>query len=114
MADEIISTTSPVSTISAAPRSEAASSSAQIAVLAALAATGTLATNILLPSLPQMAGVVAGLKCCGHLGDHGVPGDLRRLANSGAGWARIVGPALAGADGLCGVRRWQCLFRLCQ
>ena len=28
---------------------------AQIAVLAALAATGTLATNILLPSLPQMA-----------------------------------------------------------
>jgi DHA1 family bicyclomycin/chloramphenicol resistance-like MFS transporter len=55
MADEIISTTSPVSTISAAPRSEAASSSAQIAVLAALAATGTLATNILLPSLPQMA-----------------------------------------------------------
>ncbi len=55
MADEIISTTSPVSTISSAPRSEAASSSAQIAVLAALAATGTLATNILLPSLPQMA-----------------------------------------------------------
>jgi DHA1 family bicyclomycin/chloramphenicol resistance-like MFS transporter len=55
MADKIISTTSPVSTISAAPRSEAASSSAQIAVLAALAATGTLATNILLPSLPQMA-----------------------------------------------------------
>src|ERR1700744_3285558 len=55
MADKIISTTSPVSTISAAPRSEAASSSAEIAVLAALAATGTLATNILLPSLPQMA-----------------------------------------------------------
>jgi len=44
-----------ISTISAAPRPEAASSSAQIAVLAALAATGTLATNILLPSLPQMA-----------------------------------------------------------
>src|ERR1700750_947875 len=55
MADKIISTTSPVSTISAAPRSEAASSSAQIAVLAALAATGTLATNILLPSLPEIA-----------------------------------------------------------
>ncbi len=34
---------------------EAASTFAQIAVLAALAATGTLATNILLPSLPQMA-----------------------------------------------------------
>ncbi len=43
------------STMAAAPRPEAASSSAQIAVLAALAATGTLATNILLPSLPQMA-----------------------------------------------------------
>jgi MFS transporter, DHA1 family, multidrug resistance protein len=55
MADEILSTMSPVSTMSAAPRPEAASSSAQIAVLAALAATGTLATNILLPSLPQMA-----------------------------------------------------------
>ena len=55
MADEILSTMSPVSTISAALRPEAASTSAQIAVLAALAATGTLATNILLPSLPQMA-----------------------------------------------------------
>src|SRR6202165_5911770 len=41
--------------IDAAPRPEAASTVAQIAVLAALAATGTLATNILLPSLPQMA-----------------------------------------------------------
>src|SRR6266704_1406946 len=37
------------------PRPEAASTVMQIAVLAALAATGTLATNILLPSLPQMA-----------------------------------------------------------
>src|SRR6266704_4082810 len=36
------------------PRPEAASTVMQIAVLAALAATGTLATNILLPSLPQM------------------------------------------------------------
>ncbi len=44
-----------VSTISAASRPEVASTRAQIAVLAALAATGTLATNILLPSLPQMA-----------------------------------------------------------
>src|SRR5205807_9178358 len=34
---------------------QAKSSVLQIAVLAALAATGTLATNILLPSLPQMA-----------------------------------------------------------
>src|SRR5580704_11448523 len=43
-----------VSTLAAAPR-EASSTFVQIAVLAALAATGTLATNILLPSLPQMA-----------------------------------------------------------
>jgi DHA1 family bicyclomycin/chloramphenicol resistance-like MFS transporter len=39
----------------AAPLPEISSSFAQIAVLAVLAATGTLATNILLPSLPQMA-----------------------------------------------------------
>ena len=44
-----------VSTIDAVPRPEAASTTAQIAVLATLAAIGTLATNILLPSLPQMA-----------------------------------------------------------
>jgi DHA1 family bicyclomycin/chloramphenicol resistance-like MFS transporter len=44
-----------VSTISAVPRPEISSTFLQIAVLAALAATGTLATNILLPSLPQMA-----------------------------------------------------------
>src|SRR5438128_7431376 len=37
------------------PRPETSSTVLQIAVLAALAATGTLATNILLPSLPQMA-----------------------------------------------------------
>jgi len=42
-------------TIAAAPRPQVSSTRAQIAVLAALAATGTLATNILLPSLPQMA-----------------------------------------------------------
>src|ERR1700684_4697238 len=47
MADETIST--------AAPRPEISSTFLQITVLAALAATGTLATNILLPSLPQMA-----------------------------------------------------------
>jgi DHA1 family bicyclomycin/chloramphenicol resistance-like MFS transporter len=41
--------------IDASPRPEATSSVLQIAVLAGLAATGTLATNILLPSLPQMA-----------------------------------------------------------
>src|SRR6266404_2682574 len=45
-----------IPSISAAARPEEASSTAaEIAVLAALAATGTLATNILLPSLPQMA-----------------------------------------------------------
>jgi DHA1 family bicyclomycin/chloramphenicol resistance-like MFS transporter len=44
-----------VSTIAAAPRGETSSTFVQIAVLAALAATGTLATNILLPSLPEMA-----------------------------------------------------------
>ena len=37
------------------PLPEVSSTFLQIAVLAALAATGTLATNILLPSLPQMA-----------------------------------------------------------
>src|SRR5258705_13738447 len=41
--------------IDACPRTEARSTVLQIAVLAALAATGTLATNILLPSLPKMA-----------------------------------------------------------
>src|SRR3954471_24907919 len=44
-----------VSTIAIAPRAQTASTTAQIAVLATLAAIGTLATNILLPSLPQMA-----------------------------------------------------------
>jgi DHA1 family bicyclomycin/chloramphenicol resistance-like MFS transporter len=44
-----------ISSIAAAPRPEVSSTFLQIAVLAALAATGTLATNILLPSLPQMA-----------------------------------------------------------
>jgi len=41
--------------ISVASRPKTSSTAAEIAVLAALAATGTLATNILLPSLPQMA-----------------------------------------------------------
>jgi MFS transporter, DHA1 family, multidrug resistance protein len=44
-----------VSAVAAAPRPEVSSTFLQIAVLAVLAATGTLATNILLPSLPQMA-----------------------------------------------------------
>jgi len=44
-----------VSVTEAAPRPQSASTATQIAVLATLAAIGTLATNILLPSLPQMA-----------------------------------------------------------
>jgi DHA1 family bicyclomycin/chloramphenicol resistance-like MFS transporter len=44
-----------VSSIAAASRPKTSSTAAEITVLAALAATGTLATNILLPSLPQMA-----------------------------------------------------------
>src|SRR6202790_1911223 len=44
-----------VETIAAPTRPEVSSTFLQIAVLAALAATGTLATNILLLSLPQMA-----------------------------------------------------------
>ena len=44
-----------VTTIDKTPLPEVSSNFAQIAVLAALSATGTLATNILLPSLPQMA-----------------------------------------------------------
>ena len=49
MTDETVQTTAAV----AAP--QASSSLVRIAVLAAMAATGTLATNILLPSLPTMA-----------------------------------------------------------
>jgi DHA1 family bicyclomycin/chloramphenicol resistance-like MFS transporter len=49
MADQTVSITETL------PRPETASTMAQIAVLATLAAIGTLATNILLPSLPQMA-----------------------------------------------------------
>src|ERR1700709_1816877 len=44
-----------VSAVTADPRPEVSSTVLQVAVLAMLAATGTLATNILLPSLPQMA-----------------------------------------------------------
>jgi len=44
-----------ISTLATAPCAKTSSSLLQIAVLAALPAMGTLATNILLPSLPQMA-----------------------------------------------------------
>src|SRR5258708_346072 len=49
------SMTDQTATIETAPLPEVSSTFLQVAVLAALAATGTLATNILLPSLPQMA-----------------------------------------------------------
>jgi DHA1 family bicyclomycin/chloramphenicol resistance-like MFS transporter len=49
MTDETVQTTAAVVT------PQASSTLVQIAVLAAMAATGTLATNILLPSLPTMA-----------------------------------------------------------
>src|ERR1700694_3953210 len=44
-----------VATIDTTPLPEVSSTIPQITVLAALAATGTLATDILFPSLPQMA-----------------------------------------------------------
>jgi DHA1 family bicyclomycin/chloramphenicol resistance-like MFS transporter len=44
-----------IATIDTTPIPKISSSFLQITVLAVLAATGTLATNILLPSLPQMA-----------------------------------------------------------
>ncbi len=47
--------TDQTATVAAGSRAEASFAALQIAVLAGLAATGTLATNILLPSLPQMA-----------------------------------------------------------
>src|SRR4029453_4065607 len=47
--------TDQIAALGARPRTKASSTALQIAVLAGLAATGTLATNILLPSLPQMA-----------------------------------------------------------
>src|SRR6202790_1417931 len=49
-----------VAIIAATPRAEVSSTFAQIAVLPGLAATGTLATTICLPSLPQMAVALKG------------------------------------------------------
>src|SRR6266850_6814861 len=56
MTDQTVATidTAPLPEVSST-LPEVSSTFLQIAVLAALAATGTLATNILLPSLPQMA-----------------------------------------------------------
>src|ERR1700710_1198099 len=55
MSPELSMTDQTLAAIDAAPLPEVSSTCLQIAVLATLAATGTLATNILLPSLPQMA-----------------------------------------------------------
>jgi MFS transporter, DHA1 family, multidrug resistance protein len=54
MADQTVAIDAPPATTE-----EASSTVLQIAVLASLAATGTLATNILLPSLPQMAAALS-------------------------------------------------------
>ena len=88
-----------ISTIAVAPRPEVSSTFLQIAVLAALAATGTLATNILLPSLPQMA---ASLKVSSAAVTSAITvflavfalGSTRRRADLGP-----LRPALAGPDG---------------
>src|SRR5579862_5995750 len=51
----VLMTDEAISTLATAPCAKPSSTVLQVAVLAALAASGTLATNILLPSLPQMA-----------------------------------------------------------
>src|ERR1700729_4160362 len=71
MADQTISITA------ATPHREVSPTVLQIAVLAALAATGTLATNILLPSLPQMA---ASLKVSSAAGTSAITVFLALLA----------------------------------
>ena len=99
-------------TVSAiAPPHQAASTVPQIAVLAALAATGTLATNILLPSLPQMAARPERLERGGHLRDHGFPRGVRDRPARGRADLGSLRPALAGADRICGVLRRQHLVR---
>ena len=78
--------------LDATARPETSSTVLQIAVLAGLAATGTLATNILLPSLPQMAvslkvssaavtsAITIFLVCLGRPEDHLRLGRLLGLA----------------------------------
>src|ERR1700737_280623 len=86
-----------VSAVAAAPRPEVSSTFLPIAVLAALAATGTLATNILLPSLPQMA---ASLK----VSSAAVPPAITVFLAVFALGHLVVGPS-ADRDG----RRWPVL-----
>ena len=92
-------------------RPEVSSTVLQIAVLAALAATGTLATNILLPSLPQMAASLNVIECGGHLSHHDFPRRVRARPARGRADLGPLWPALAGADRLCGVLRRQHLVR---
>ena len=97
--------------IDASPRPEASSTVLQIAVLAALAATGTLATNILLPSLPQMAASLKVIERCGHLGHHHLPCGIRGRPARGRADFGPLRPPLAGLDRLCGVLCRQRLVR---
>src|SRR3954453_6914577 len=84
--------------IDATPRAETSSSALQIAVLAGLAATGTLATNILLPSLPQMA---ASLNVTSAAGTSAITIFLAVL-----GVGRRPGGPISDGDG----RRWPVLI----
>jgi hypothetical protein len=72
-------------TMDATPPRAAASTAPQITVLAALAATGTLATNILLPSLPQMA---VSLKVSSAAGASAL--SVRRESRCGLRAARLL------------------------
>ena len=69
----------------------------QIAVLAALAATGTLATNILLPSLPQMAASLNVIERGGDLRHHHLPRGVRGRPARGRTDFGPLRTALAGA-----------------
>ena len=97
--------------IEATPRVEASSSALQIAVLAGLAATGTLATNILLPSLPQMATSLNVTQRGGHLRDHDLSRRVRRRSARGRADLGPVRPPLAGVDRFCGIPCRQHLVR---
>src|SRR5438128_2416558 len=85
-------------TIDAAPTpaEEARSTVLQIAVLAMLSATGTLATNILLPSLPEMAAAPGFSPLLGGALDHyfGWRSEFVLVAGFAALGALVYGTAL--------------------
>ncbi len=83
----------------------------QIAVLAGLAATGTLATNILLPSLPQMAASLHVTSCGGDLGHYRVPRGLRAMGSSSSDRYRIATAGAGQCCRVCGVLCRQHLVR---